>query len=105
MDELVSNRETFSGLRTVRGVADLDRIALDDVAAVDSGKGRVVEAVILDFESAQVTLERFEADRDRQGRVSNQDVIYRLPEIGLPVLELGVVELLQRVRKMERLMT
>lgn len=65
MDELVRDGETFSGLRTVRGVVDLDRIPLDDVAAVDSGKGRVIEAVVFDLESAQVTLERLEADGDR----------------------------------------
>lgn len=105
MDELMRDREALAGLRAVRGVIDLDRVALYRVAAMHSGESRIVEAVVLNLESAQVSLKRFEADRDRERRIGDQDVVYRFTEIRLPMLELGVVQLLERVRKIGRLMT
>lgn len=105
VDELVRYRETLACLRTVRGVVDLYFAALDSMATVNAGEKGVVESVVFNLESAQVPFKRLEADRDRERRISDQDVIYRFSEIALPVLELGEVELFQRVRNVERLLT
>ena len=105
VDELVRDGESLARLRAVRGVVDFDFAVFDSMATVDVGEKSVVESVVFNLESAQVSLKRFEADGDRERRVCDQDVVYRFSEIALPVLELGEVELFQWVRNVERFLT
>jgi len=105
MDELMRDGKTLANQRTICGVIYLDFIALNYMATVDVGLKEVVETIELNLESAQVTHEGLEADRYRERLIGDQNIVYGLMEVGLPVLELGAVQLVQRVRKKGRLLT
>jgi len=105
MNELVCDGETFACLRAVRGKVNLDLTVLNRVATMDTREKSVIEAMVFNLEPTQVLLEGLETDWDRERRHCNQDIVDSFTEIGLPMLELGVVQLLERVRKIGRVLT